>query len=61
MATRPYEEPLYYIPAKTSAAGGTDDHAELSNLDYASALHTGFAASTHTHASYDFLIHQVFT
>ena len=35
----------------SASAGGTTDHSALSNLDYASAGHTGFAASTHTHDS----------
>jgi hypothetical protein len=47
MSTRPYEEPLYYIPLKTTASGeGTSDHAELDNLDYAHAGHTGFLPAT---------------
>lgn len=29
--------------------GGTTDHAALSNLDYASADHTGFSPDTHNH------------
>jgi hypothetical protein len=31
--------------------GGTSNHAALSNLDYASSGHTGFASSTHNHDS----------
>lgn len=33
--------------------GGSTDHSALSNLDYASAGHTGFAADSHTHTEAD--------
>jgi len=33
--------------------GGTSNHALLSNLSYASAGHTGFAQSSHTHTGYE--------
>jgi hypothetical protein len=60
MATRPYEEPLYFIPAKTAAAGeGTSNHAELENLSYAASGHTGFA--TTAQAKTQILEVQVFT
>ena len=32
-------------PSPVSAGGGTTDHSALSNLDYASAAHTGFQAT----------------
>jgi len=38
-----------YVDGTTSSGGGTTDHSALSNLDYASAGHTGFAPTSHTH------------
>ena len=41
------------IWATVSGGTGTSDHSELSNLDYASAGHTGFAESSHSHTESD--------
>lgn len=38
-----------YVDTTSSGGGGTSDHSALSNLDYASAGHTGFSPDTHTH------------
>lgn len=38
-------------PARRRRTRTTVDHANLANLDFASAGHTGFAGSTHTHTS----------
>lgn len=40
-----------WVPGVVAASGeGTTDHAELLNLDYASAGHTGFSPSDHNHS-----------
>ena len=39
--------------ATVSGSGGTSNHSELNELDYASAGHTGFAASSHSHTESD--------
>jgi hypothetical protein len=37
----------------SSGGGGTDDHAALTHLSYATAGHTGFSPTTHVHAESD--------
>jgi hypothetical protein len=46
--------------AWVAAGGGTSDHSALSNLDYASAGHTGFKADTDPLLATDILCTQVF-
>ena len=38
----PVSESISYVSTSTSGGTGTSDHAELTNLDYASSGHTGF-------------------
>jgi len=45
-----YKVELALTGSSSTSSEGTTDHSELSNLDYASSGHTGFAPASHSHS-----------